>query len=248
MAKNELFVDQASVGSTTIDYYHDQTDRFIKDLVENYIPSLHGKYAFEAKRLDYNFNIKRIGILIRVNDFIKEYLSQNSKSYQRDEVIKEWKSKINECMDKFFTNGNDIITSYLGNGYFFVLKNIQDSEHEKKVVGYLTDSFESIFINLGKKSLEKVRVGISTSCNSLDKISCIYNEAETALRLGMKLEPNIQSHHIDSFGIIAAIADGDFDRKLYLSKKILEPINEEMIETLKKYFNNDLSIKRPLNK
>ena len=221
----------------------DSTDRYIAKLLTSYVSSEAKSYEAEANLLGYDLARKRLAILVYLKGFWDNcLLDLDQPSFERDEVIKNWKRNIEQSLNSFFTKNSDLIIAYLGNDRFCIFKTVEsgDEEATRKL---LKKSYKSIFLPLRSRRIESVTVGFGNAYDGIEGLIAAKREAELTLDLGQRIWGENQSYYFGELGLLSIIGDGDREKKITFSNQILSHLkNDELNKTLECFFDNNLNL------
>lgn len=221
----------------------DSTDQFIIKLLNNSSPADYPKYESDSKVLGYDLSEKRIGIAIHLDGFWEEcLLSIDQSSFERDQVIKNTKKKIETVISQFFSKNNDVIIAYLGSDKFIVYKAV-NSLNEETVKNFLKKSYKSIFEPLKNYRIHNIGVGFGNSYSGVSGLVSGFKEADLALELGNKLWENGRSHYFGDLGILSILGEGNRQENLQFAERLLGNMrNEDLNKTLECFFDHNLNL------
>ena len=230
-------------------YGADATDHFFINFFGNFNPNNMPQYQSEASLLGFDLNVPRMAVLIHLDGFCENCLeSPNVASFEREDMIRKWKGRVEGAVNGFFTKNQDIITAYVGEGKFLVLKSAEGTGEEMLHMR-LQKAFNAIFGQLKVDQVESITVGFSNSYDGIKGLAEACAEANIALNLGMRLGRPNESYYFDDFGIMYTLAEGDIEKKVSLANKILAPLaSEDLLKTLTNFLKYNLSIKKTADK
>lgn len=229
---------------------NDGYDQFFKEMLEHYNQDMLSRYQQEASILALDLNRPRLVAIIEIKDFALLCLGgENLASFEKNEVIRNWKRKIEEAVNNFFTRNSDVFTAYLGDDRF-ALAMVAESDREEIVKLRLKKSFHSIFGQLLYRPIESLTVGFGAAHLGVAGLAEAIYEANIALRMGLKLEGQNRSYDFEDFGILYTFAEGDLQKKAKIAAKVLSAVDhsKSLSPTLKKFFENNLSVAETANK
>lgn len=219
-------------------------DQLFKSLLENYHQDQTGQYTLDASMLGLDLSQNWIALMIHVDNFSKLCLEQDGlMSFERDEVINNWKRKIEQAINGFFTKGERVITAYLGDDKFLVT--MQSDDERKEIIRIrLKKSFDAIFGQLIHRPISAITVGFGNGYDGIKGIAETINEASLALKLGGKLGGKNKSYDFDEFGILYTFAEGNLEKKVAVANQTLSSLDrsKELGATLRSFFENNLNI------
>ena len=221
----------------------ESSDLFFASLLNSYNSSELDRYITETKALSYDPDTKRTAIIVSLKNFIEELDSGSQSNFERDEIIKKWKSRLRDAINGFFSKNKDVIVSYVGNDRFVILKAIDDVGFErfKKL---MKASHKGIFSPVKSFKVKEISVGFGNSYEGIEGWVDSYKEACLTLDIGEKLWGADQSFFFGDLGMFYVLADGDKMKKTQFAKQALRSLDdhEELLETLEVFFKNNLNL------
>ena len=219
----------------------ESTDLFFASLLTSYNPNNLEKYESELKALGYEPEAKRSAVIVSLKSFAEELDSQSN--FERDAVIKKWKSRIRDAFNGFFSKNKDIIVSYIGDDKFLILKAVDDVGFErfKKL---MKNSHKGIFSTVHSLKIKEIDAAFGNCYQGVSGWIDSYREASLALEIGEKLWGGNQSFYFGDLGMFYVLADGDRMKKTQFAKQALRSLedHEELLETLEVFFKNNLNL------
>jgi carbohydrate diacid regulator len=221
----------------------DPTDNFIIELFENYNPNDNAKYEAEAKVLGYDLSKKRLAISVYLNGFWDNcLLDLDQPSFERDQVIKNWKRNLEQSINSFFTKNADLLIAYVGNDRFVIFKSVEGSD-EESIKKMLKKSYRSIFEPLKNHRIKSITVGFGNAYDGIDGLINSRREADLTIELGQRIWGENQSYYFGELGLLSILGDGDRNKKIEFSNTMLAKLrNEELNKTLESFFDNNLNL------
>ncbi len=221
----------------------DTTDQFMSKLLFNAQPLDYPLYESEARVLGYDLSVQRLAIVIRLKGFWEKcLLSLDEPSYEREEIIKNWKKNIENEINGFFTKSTDNIVAYLGSDKFIIFKSV-DTQSQENTIKLLKQSHKSIFEPLNKFQISSITVGFGNASSGIKGLIDSFREADTALEFGQRLWGDNKSYYFGDLGVLSIIADGNNDKKIIFAQNILGPLtNQDLTKTLESFFDNNLNL------
>lgn len=221
----------------------DATDQYILKLLTNFTPNDLRSYESEAKILGYDLAKKRIAIVVHLKGFWDNCLLDfDQPSFERDQVINNWKRNLENSFNSFFTKNADLISAYLGNDRFVIFKAVDGAE-EEQAKKLLKKSYKSIFEPLKSRRIESITAGFGNAYEGVDGLINAKREAELTLELGQRIWGENQSYFFGELGILSILGEGDRDKKIIFSNQILSKLkNIELSKTLECFFDNNLNL------
>jgi len=221
----------------------DSTDTFISQICENYNSSNSASFESEAKILGYDVTAKRVGIVVHLKGFWDNcLLDYDQPSFERNEIISNWKRNLESSLNSFFTKNADVITAYLGNDRFAIFKAIENGEEEntKKL---LKKSYKSIFEPLKNHRVKSITIGFSNAYSGVAGLVSARREAELTLELGERIWGENQGYFFGDLGLLSILADGDRSKKIDFANQILSKLRStELSKTLENFFEHNLNL------
>ncbi len=221
----------------------DPTDNFIIELFENYSPSDKAKHEAEARVLGYDLSKKRLAISIYLEGFWDNcLLDLDQASFERDQIIKNWKRNLEQSINSFFTKNADLLIAYVGNDRFVIFKSVDGSD-EESVKKLLKKSYKSIFDTLKNHRIKNITVGFGNAYQYIDGLIRSRREADLTLELGQRIWGDGQSYYFGELGLLSILGDGDREKKVEFSDTLLTKLkNDELNKTLESFFENNLNL------
>lgn len=221
----------------------DPTDSFIIELFENYNSGDKLRYEAEAKVLGYDLTKDRLAISVHLDGFWQNCLLDiDQASFERDQVIKNWKRNLEQSINSFFTKNADLLIAYVGNDRFVMFKSVEGSD-EESIKKMLKKSYRSIFEPLKNHRIRNITVGYGNAYNGIEGLIRSRREADLTLELGQRIWGDNQSYYFGELGLLSILGDGDRDKKIEFSDSLLTKLrNEDLSKTLESFFDNNLNL------
>jgi carbohydrate diacid regulator len=221
----------------------DSTDQFLTKLLHNASKADLPFYESEAKVLGYNISARRLAIVIHLKQFWDQCLASfDQPTFEREEVIKEWKRKVENELNSFFTKNTDNIIAYTGNDKFVIFKSIE-GDSEDNVIKLLKKSHKAIFDPLKNVSITDIVVGFGNSYSGISGLVDSYREADLALEFGSRLWGDNKSYYFGDLGILSILGEGNREKEIQFADQLLHRLNnEDLIETLECFFEENLNL------
>jgi carbohydrate diacid regulator len=221
----------------------DSTDQFISKLLFNAASSELPMYESEATVLGYDLHENRVAMTIRLENFWLNCLaSEDQASFEREEVIKDWKRKIETKLSEFFSKHTDTITAYIGNDTFVVFKAIPEEESDQFIT-LLKKSFTSIFEPLKSVSVKNLVVGLSNPYNGIQGLIDAFREAHLAVDFGERLWGMNKCYYFGDLGILSILGEGNREKEMQFADQLLNKLtNDDLIDTLECFFDQNLNL------
>jgi len=221
----------------------DATDQFLVKVLAGYNPAELKSYESEARLLGYDLSKKRLAIVVHLNGFWDNcLLDLDQPSFERDQVIRNWKRNLENAFNSFFTKNADLIIGYLGNDKFAIFKSADNSD-EESVRKLLKKSYKSIFEPLKSRRIENVTVGFGNAYYGIEGMISAKREADLTLELGQRIWGDNQSYFFGELGLLSILGEGDREKKITFANQILNRLkNDELSKTLECFFDNNLNL------
>lgn len=220
----------------------DATDVFVSKLISSKSSEIN-EYESEIRVLGYSVNSPRIALVVHLADFWTNCLScDDQSSFERVDVIKDWKRNIELKLGSFFTQTTDNIIAYVGNDTFVVFKSLRGT-NEDAVMQMLKKSYRSIFEPLKNITISRVTVGVSNLHAGIDGLLVSYREGAMALDYGRLMWGDNQSHHYRDLGILSILGEGNHQKQLEYARRQLHKLkNPDLLETIESFFQSNLNL------
>jgi carbohydrate diacid regulator len=240
----ELVMHQ-SILISQIPHEEERLDKFVYELLyqPQYDPGL---LSAEAKLFNLDIDRPRIAIAIRINDPILA-LSGQDPSSDRELRLSRYKFGINRALNSFYTGSRENVVAYLGENLFVILKDLlngtsdlgQSVENFKRSLGPVHDILKG-------EIKQPATIGVGNYHPGLDGLRQSFQEALSAIELGLQNWDGERIYHIDDFGVVAPLLSGVDEHNIYFSRELLDRLGEnaEIIQTLETFFNYDMSLTR----
>lgn len=236
----ELLIQQYEVVNKPV---LDSTDQFISRLLFTAAPGDMQMYASESTVLGYDLSEPRVAMTIRMENFWLNCLaSADQAGFEREEVIKDWKRKIEFKLSEFFSKHTDTITAYIGDDTFVVFKAVPEEESEQFIT-LLKKSYSSIFEPLKSISIKNIVVGLSNPYKGAQGLIDAYREAHLAVDFGERLWGMNKSYYFGDLGILSILGEGNREKEIQFAEQLLSKLtNEDLLQTLECFFDQNLNL------
>ncbi len=220
----------------------DLIDSFLSKLVRTENPDF-TYFETEAQTLGYNFDIQRLAIIIKIKNFSENYLNpQGYSAFDKEDIIKKWKNKIESSISGFFTLNRDLIIAYIGKDKFLVLKAVSDKDNDKLRL-HMKKSYGSIFGFLINELKTEIIVGFGNAYSGIKKIPLSFHEADLAMELGPKIMGQNTSYFYGDLGILQVLAEINENKRSLFVRKIIGKLNDQdLLKTLEVYLAENLNL------
>lgn len=239
----KLIVEQYLSSSTVS---ADSVDQLVMEIVEQPLtPDRISHFEMRAQALGLNLEMKRSAIVMQVDDFAENNLSNNAGlDYSNEDVIKTWKRKTILALSNFFTLKADVIAAYLGEGRFVFFKEVIGDD--KKFIKNMKSAHSSIFGSMMNSSKSKIHVAFSNTYSGIKGIAESYHESLQALQFGERFaKKKDSSYFYGDLGAIRILTEDNLSKKRKLAKEVLDPLHKKILRlTLETYFDENMDINR----
>lgn len=246
-----------SLAKLTLEHYYNSIskpigtlDQYIAQVIERPFDTDRLKiFESQAQSFGLNLNVNRVAIVIEMENFTENNLSQpTNMNYTHEDIIHDWRNRIVSAVSGFFTIKTDIIAAYTGSDRFILFKEIDGNV--EKFAKSMKSAFGSIFGPLSDLKKNNLSVGFSLAHNGVNGLFESYHEALQALRLGRKFISNdIRCYYYGDLGSLRILTEDDINKKKTFANEILEPLSKETLRsTLETFLNENMDIKKTAQK
>jgi len=229
---------------------------FIHDLISGRMGNDPDLFITRGQIVGYDILIPRVALVIDIYQFEKtaKQSFQTSKGLKRGEIyLQRLKDDVLTTIQGIFVDTPQEIVSYAGGGRFVVLKIINLKDSDEMVRKKIFRMGEKIKNTISQKVRFKVTVGIGEHHEEgIQGLNKSFKEATQALDVGIRLGGAGDIYHINGLGIGRILAEIKKDTQQEIIKKTFysvkevrgRKINETLLETLKAFFDNNLSVSK----
>jgi carbohydrate diacid regulator len=200
----------------------------------------------EAKTLGLNLENSRVAIVINYPGFEEKFLSETTGEFGSDEIIQNYKKTIISAICGFFTRSKDLITAYIGNSKFIVLK-AMDSVEENNFRKYITSAYTQIFKTLSGADKTEITVGFSNPYKGVSGIIESYREANLAQEINGRLDKKEASYFFGDVNLLYLFAN-ELCQKITQDRQHLNNLDRSMLKTLETFLHENLNISKTARK
>jgi len=230
-------------------------ENFIHDLISRRIGNDPDLFITRGQIVGYNILIPRVALIMDIYQFEKtaKQSLQTFKGLKEGEIhLQRLKNDVLKTIQRIFMDTPQEIVSYTGGDRFVVLKTINLKDSDEILRKKLYRIGKRIKNTISQQMKFKVTIGIGEYHKDIRGISKSFKEATQALDVGTKLEGAGDIYHVDNLGVGKLLAEikGEsqqefMEKTIYSTKNNKErKINETLLETLKAFFDNNLSISK----
>jgi len=230
-------------------------ENFIHDLISGRMGNDPDLFITRGQIVGYDILIPRVALVMDIYQFEKtaKQSLQTFKGLKEGEIyLQRLKNDVLKTIQGIFVNTPQEIVSYTGGDKFVVLKIINLKDSDEILRKKLFRMGERIKNTISQKMKFKVTIGIGEYHKDVRGLSKSFKEATQALDVGAKLGGAGDIYHINDLGIGRILAEIKKDtqqeiikKTFYSSKEVRgRKINETLLETLKAFFDNNLSISK----
>jgi len=225
---------------------------FIHDLISGRIGNDSDLFITRGQIVGYDILIPRAALVVDIYQFektAKQSLQAFKGSKEGEIHLQRLKNDVLETIQGIFVDTPQEIASYTGGDRFVVLKtiNLKDSDEILRIKLFRIG--KKIKDTISQNMKFKVTIGIGEYHEDIQGLNKSFKEATQALDVGNRLGAG-DIYHINDLGIGRILAEikndtqQEFIKKTFYSAKEVRgrKINETLLETLKAFFDNNLSI------
>ena len=228
-------------------------ENFIHDLISGRIGNDPDLFITRGQIVGYDILIPRVALVMDIYQFEKtaKQSLQTFKGLKEGEIyLQRLKNDVLKTIQGIFVDTPQEIASYTGGDRFVVLKTINLKDSDEILRRKLFRMGKRIKNTISQQMKFKVTIGIGEYHEDIRGISKSFKKATQALDVGTKLEGAGDIYHINDLGIGRILAEIKKDTQQEIIKKTFysakevrgRKINETLLETLKAFFDNNLSI------
>jgi len=228
---------------------------FIHDLISGRIGNDPDLFITRGQIVGYDILIPRVALVIDIYQFEKtaKQSLQTFRGLKEGEIyLQRLKNDVLKTVQRIFMDTPQEIVSYTGGDRFVVLKTINLKDTDEILRKKLFRMGERIKGTISQKMKFKVTIGIGEYHKGIWGISKSFKEATQALDIGTRLEGAGDIYYVGNLGVgkLLAAIKGEtqqefMEKTIYSTKNNKEKkINETLLETLKAFFDNNLSISK----
>lgn len=230
-------------------------ENFIHDLISGRMGNDPDLFLTRGQIVGYDILIPRVALVMDIYQFEKTAKQswQAFKGSKEGEIhLQRLKNDVLKTIQGIFVGTPQEIASYTGGDRFVVLKIVNLKDPDEILREKLFRMGKRIKNTISQKMKFKVTIGIGEYHEDIRGISKSFKEATQALDVGTKLEGAGDIYHVDNLGVGKLLAEikGEsqqefMEKTIYFTKNNKEKkINETLLETLKAFFDNNLSISK----
>jgi len=228
---------------------------FIHDLISGRIGNDPDLFITRGQIVGYDILIPRVALVIDIYQFEKtaKQSLQTFKGLKEGEIyLQRLKNDVLKTVQRIFMNTPQEIVSYTGGDRFVVLKTINLKDTDEILRKKLFRMGERIKNTISQKMKFKVTIGIGEYHEGIQGLNKSFKEATQALDIGTRLEGAGDIYYVGNLGVGKLLAEiREESQQEFMGKTIYsvknnkkKKINETLLETLKAFFDNNLSISK----
>lgn len=228
-------------------------ENFIHDLISGRIGNDPDLFLTRGQIVGYDILIPRVALVMDIYQFektAKQSLQAFKGSKEGEIYLQRLKNDVLKSIQGIFVDTPQEIASYTGGDRFVVLKIVNLKDSDEILRKKLFRMARRIKNTISQQMKFKVTIGIGEYHEDIRGISKSFKEATQALDVGTKLEGAGDIYHVGNLGVGKLLAEikresqKEFmEKTIYSTKNNKEKkINETLLETLKAFFDNNLSI------
>jgi len=230
-------------------------ENFIHDLISGRMGNDPDLFITRGQIVGYDILIPRVALVMDIYKFEKTAKQSlwTFKGLKEGEIyLQRLKNDVLKTIQGIFVDTPQEIASYTGGDRFVVLKTVNLKDSDEILRRKLFRMGKRIKNTISQQMKFKVTIGIGEYHEDIRGISKSFKEATQALDVGTKLEGAGDIYHVDNLGVGKLLAEikGEsqqefMEKTIYSTKNNKEKkINETLLETLKAFFDNNLSISK----
>ena len=230
-------------------------ENFIHDLISGRIGNDSDLFLTRGQIVGYDVLLPRTALVMDIYQFektAKQSLQAFKGSKEGEIHLQRLKNDVLKTIQGIFVDSPQEIASYTGGDRFVVLKIINLKDSDEILRKKLFRIGKNIKDTISQKMKFKVTIGIGEYHEGIQGLNKSFKEAMQALDVGTKLEGAGNIYHINDLGIGRILAEIKKDTQEEIIKKTFysvkdikkKKINETLLETLKAFFDNNLSISK----
>ena len=211
----------------------DNLDQLLWQFFHSHSDAEREQIVSEARLLGIDLSKPRFVVLLNVPNFAEKLAEASDKSAPIERI----KEKASREVAAVFTSSPDNTITYFGRNQFLLLK---DASKGDETVEMFRTKADQMIKNLGGD----VTIGIGGLYLGIEGLQTSYREADTALRIGMKLEQEGKAYFVDDLGLYVVFGSVGTEKQIALSKRLLAPLLKEpgLLKTLRAYFDQNLNL------
>jgi carbohydrate diacid regulator len=230
-------------------------ENFIHDLVSGRIGNDSDLFLTRGQIVGYDILIPRVALVMDIYQFektAKQSLQAFKGSKEGEIHLQRLKNDVLKTIQGIFVDTPQEIVSYTGGDRFVVLKTINLKDSDEILRKKLFRIGRKIKNTISQKMKFKVTIGIGEYHKDIRGVSKSFKEAIQALDVGTRLEGAGDIYHVDNMGVGKLLAEIKKEsQKEFMEKTIYsikdnkdKKMNNTLLETLKAFFDNNLSISK----
>jgi carbohydrate diacid regulator len=222
----------------------ERLDKFVYDLL-NRPEGDESLLIAEARLFDIDLRQPRIAIVIYVDD-PSLTATFSDPTNDREAQIARYKAGIDRGLRSFYTSSSDNIVAYIGQNKFCILKSLGANGGLEDSLEQFKKSINTIYDIIKGELKIPTSVGVGNYHPGITGLRQSYNEAVSAIELGVQMWGTDRIYRIDDFGVVAPLLSGIDESNIYFSRELLDRLgeNSEIIQTLEAFFAYDMSLTR----
>lgn len=230
-------------------------ENFIHDLISGRMGNDPDLFLTRGQIVGYDILIPRVALVMDIYQFektAKQSLQAFKGSKEGEIYLQRLKNDVLKTIQGIFVDTPQEIVSYTGGDRFVVLKIVNLKDSDEILRKKLFRMGKRIKNTISRQMKFKVTIGIGEYHEGIQGLNKSFKEATQALDVGTKLEGAGDIYHVDNLGVGKLLAEikGEsqqefMEKTIYSTKNNKEKkINETLLETLKAFFDNNLSISK----
>lgn len=226
---------------------------FIHDLISGRIGNDSDLFITRGQIVGYDILIPRVALVVDIYQFektAKQSLQAFKGSKEGEIHLQRLKNDVLKSIQGIFVDAPQEIVSYTGGDRFVILKTINLKDSDEMLRKKIFRIGQKIKDTISLKMKFKVTMGIGEYHESIQGLNKSFEEATQALDVGTRLGGAGDIYQINDLGIGRILAEIKKETQQEIIKKTFysvnevkgRKINETLLDTLKVFFDNNLSI------
>ena len=193
----------------------------------------------EVRLLGVDLTKPRFVVLVHYPGFADELATAKDKAAP----ITRFKENFGREIAAVFPTSNDNTITYFGHNRFLLLK---DASKGTETLEIFRQKSEQMLRNIGKN----LTLGVGGLYLGVEGLLTSFREADTALRLGMKMHEPGGTYFVDDLGLYVVFGNVSADKQIQMAKKLLAPLlkEEDLLKTVRSYFSENLNLTKAAEK
>jgi len=221
-------------------------DRFIHDLLKGRFEHDMDLFRFRANTLGYDIEVPRVAIVIDIikigGVLLQEWLaSKTGRELKLESMTSEIQRRLRRIQEE-----TSMLTR-VGRERFAILYIVPDDLRDEQLKKRLDGVARNLSEMLDKSFKMTVSIGIGNKANNLEEYSRSYREACLALKINQKIGGPPSVYYWNEIGINLVLEYLPENIRELIAKTV-KVLDDNLKETIKIFFDSNLSVNRAANK